>query len=86
MHCTQVVVCTPYQHQHPGYNPYLWRDSKCYQKGTPGTCEEILRSRKVPPELGEGPEEKHSPIRKDWGCDGVEMGLGRRGRKGEKQR
>ena len=86
VHRTQAAVCIPHPHYYPGYNPYLWQGSKCHQKGTPETHEEVLRSQKVPLELGGGPEEEHSPIRENWGCDGVEMGLRRREWKGGEQR
>jgi len=59
--------------------------SKCYQKGTPGTHGEVLRSQEVPPELGGGPGEEHGLIREDWGHNGAEMGFGRSGQEGGEQ-
>ena len=86
VHHSQVEVCTPHQHQHPGHDPHLWRGSKCHRKGTPGTCKGILRSWEVTPGLGRGPGEEHSPVGEDWGHNGVEIGLGRRGQEGGVQR
>ena len=80
VHRSQAAVCTLHQYQLPGHNPYLWWGSKCHLKGTPGACGGVLRSWEVPLELGGGPEEEYSPIGEDWGCDGMEMGLGRRER------
>jgi len=50
-----------------------------------GACGGVPRSREVPPGLGGGLEEEYSPIGEDWGCDGAEMGLGRREREGEQR-
>jgi len=75
-------VYTPHQYQHPSHDPHLWQDSKYYQKGTLETRGGVLRSQEVPLELGGGSEEEHGPIGENWGCDGVEMRLGRRGWEG----
>ena len=72
-------MCTPHQHQYPGYDPHLWWGSKCHQKGTLETHGGVPRSQEVPLGLSGGLREKHSPVGEDWGCDGVEMELGRRG-------
>ena len=61
---------TPHQYQHPGYDPHLWRGSKCHQKGTLETYGGVLRSQEVPLGLGGGPREKHDPIRENWGSEG----------------
>ena len=58
--------------------------SKYYQKSTPGTRGGVLRSWEVPPGLGGGPGEEHSPIGEDWGCDGVEVEFRRRSWEGGK--
>ena len=50
------------------------------------TCRGVLRSQEVPLGLGGGPEEEHGPIRENWGCDGMEIGLGKREREGEERR
>jgi len=41
-----------------------------------------MRSWEVPLGLSREPREEHGLIREDWGCNGAEMGLGRRERKG----
>jgi len=82
----QAEVCTPYQHQYPGHDPHLWQSSKYHRKGTPGICGGILRSWEVTPGFGGGPGEEHGPVGEDWGCDGVKMRLGRRGREEGVQR
>jgi len=79
-------VCTPHYYQHPGHDPHLWQGFKCYRKGTLGTHGGVLRSQEVPLGLGGEPEEEHSPIGEDWGCDGVEIGLGRREQEGGEQK
>ena len=53
---------------------------------TLGTHGGVLRSQEVPPGLGGGPGEKHSPIGENWGYDGMEMGLGKREREGGERR
>ena len=78
IHHPQAEVCIPYQYQYPGYDPHLWQGSKYHQKDTPETRGGVLRSREVPPGLGRGPGEKHSPVGEDWDCNRVEMGLKRR--------
>jgi len=75
-------VCTPYKYQYPSHDLYLWQGSKCYQKDTLGTCGGVLRSWKVTLGLGKGPEEEHSPVKKDWGYNGAEIELRGRGWEG----
>ena len=86
VHCPQAVVCTPHQYQHSSHNLYLWWSSKCHQKSTPGTHGEVPRSWEVPSGLGGGPGEEHGPVGKNWGHDGVEIGLQKRGQEGGEQR
>ena len=45
-----------------------------------------MKSWEVSLGLGRGLGEEHSPISKDWGYDGVEIGLGRRKQEGGEQR
>ena len=44
----------------------------------------MLRSWKVPLELGGGPGEKYGPIGEDWGCDRAEIEFRRKGWEGGK--
>ena len=79
VHHPQTVVCIPHQHQYPSHDSHLWWGSKCHQKGTPGNCGGVLRSWEVPLELGRGPGEEHSPVGENWGYNGAEIELRRRG-------
>ena len=45
----------------------------------PSYCRRALRSQEVPPGLGGGSREEHSPVGEDWGCDGAEIELRRKG-------
>ena len=65
MYHSQAAVYTPHQHQHPGYDPYLWWSSKCHQKSILGTHGRVLRSWEVPPGLNRGLGEKHDPVGED---------------------
>ena len=86
VHYPQAAVCIPHQHQHPSHDSYLWWGSKYHQKGTLGTRGGVLKSWEVSLGLGGGPREEHSPVREDWGHDGAEMELRRRGQEGGEQR
>ena len=86
VHHSQAVVCTLHPHQHPGHDLHLWQGSKFHRKSTPGACGGVPRSQKVPLGLGGGPGEEYSPIRKNWGHDGVETGLRRREQQEGEQR
>jgi len=58
--------------------PTYGRVLSAIEKGTLKTCRGVLRSWKVPPELGGEPGEEHSTVGEDWGCNRAEIGLGRR--------
>ena len=85
MHHCQAVVCSPYQYQYPGHNPYLWWNSKYYQKSTPRTHGGVPRSQKVPLRLSGGPKKEHGLVGEDWDCDRMEIGFkgGSMGSQGE---
>ena len=46
----------------------------------------VLRSQKVPLELGGELEEEHSLVGEDWSCNRVEIGFRRREQEGGEQR
>ena len=86
VHHSQTAVCTLHQYQPPSHNPHLLWGSKYYWKGTPRTRGGVLRSWEVPSGFGGGPGEEHRPVGEDWGYNGAEIGLRRRGQEGRERR
>jgi len=82
----QAVVYISHQYQHSGHDLHLWWDSKCYWKSILRTRGGVLRSQEVSLGLGKGPGEEHGIVREDWGCNEIEIRLGRREQEKEEQR